>query len=193
MKREILIVADNETHISSFEQAVLEKNYLIKAVINFKVDLNKYVELNRPDIIIIDVEVPLTIYLEKIRDVNARYPTPIVMFTQMNDDSDTIEKALTAGVHAFIVNNVETGRIATIIDTAVIRFNQYQSIKQKLEETQASLEDRKTIERAKGILMENRNLKEQDAYSMLRKMAMDQNKKISEVSKNVVDMFKFIN
>jgi len=192
MEREILIVADNELHISSFEKAITKKNYRIKAVINFDVDLNKYVELNQPDIIVIDVEAPLTIYLEKIRDVNSKYPTPVVMFTQMNDDSDTIEKALAAGVHAFIVNNVETGRIATIIDTAVIRFNQYQSIKKKLEETQASLDDRKTIERAKGILMENRGMKEQDAYSMLRKMAMDQNKKISEVSKNVVDMFKFI-
>ncbi len=193
MEREILIVADNELHISSFEEAIINKGYRINAIINFDVDLNKYVELNRPDIIVIDVEAPLTVYLEKIRDINSKYPTPVVMFTQMNDDSVTIEKAIKAGVHAFIVNNVETDRISTIIDTAVIRFNQYQEMKQQLEETQASLENRKTIERAKGILMENRSMKEQEAYATLRKMAMDQNKKISEVSKNVVDMFKFIN
>jgi len=193
MGREILIVADNDFHIASFEQAIAETDYQLKAVINFDVNLNQYVEQSRPSVIIIDVQAPLTIYLEKIRDVNASHPTPVVMFTQMNDDADTIEKVVNSGVHAYIVNNIESERIGTIIDTAVVRFKQYQSIKQKLDDTQATLEDRKVIDRAKGLLMENRSMSEQDAYTTLRKMAMDQNKKIGEVAKNVVEMFKFIN
>ena len=192
MVREILIVADNEKNIDALEKGIDGEDYLIKTIINFDVNLNQYLKDNPLDVIVIDVEVPLSIYLDKIREVYENTPMPIVMFTQMKDQTVTIENVIEAGVHAFIVNNVEPNRIVTIIDTAVARFKQYQSISEKLKKTEATLEERKILDRAKGILMENRNLNEQESYALLRKMAMDQNKKIAEVATNVIEMFNYM-
>ena len=168
MKRKILIVADTELHISSFEQALMANEYDVTAIVNFNVDLASYVFQNKPDVVVVDVEVPLAEYLSKIREVNAKLPTPVVMFTQMNHDTSTIENAIDAGVQAYVVNNFDSERISTIIETAVIRFSKLQGLKKKLEDTQVSLQDRKVIDRAKGLLMDSKGMKEEEAYGAIK-------------------------
>ena len=192
MKLNILLVNDDAERAELIKLAVQQASYEISSHIKTTDNLLKQVELDDPSVIVIDLKTPDHDFLTQIKTVNQTMPKPIVMFAESSGGSDTIETVVKAGVHAYIVDGLESKRVLPIIETAVIRFKEYQTLRKELIETKATLEERKIIERAKGLLMENHNMKEQDAFQTLRKMAMDQNKKMGDVAENIVAMFKFI-
>jgi len=192
MKLNILLVNDNVRHEKLIKAALEETSYEISYHLKTSDDLLQQVETIKPDAIIIEMEIPDDAYLNQIKAVNKTIPTPIVMFTDNSGGTDTIEKVVKAGVHAYIVDGLESERIHPIIETAVIRFKEFQSLRSELIETKATLEERKKIEKAKGLLMEKHDMKEPEAFQTLRKMAMDQNKKMGDVAENIIAMFKFI-
>ena len=98
----------------------------------------------------------------------------------------SIEAAVDAGVSAYIVGGLQKERIKNILDLCISRFNSFARLRDELERTRTALEERKVIDRAKGILMKARNLSEEAAYVLLRKTAMNENKKIAEVAQSVV-------
>ena len=111
-------------------------------------------------------------------------PKPIVCFSN-DSDSKVIEKSVKAGVAAYIVDGKSEERIKPIIDVAILRFNQCQAVKKELAQVKDKLSERAVIEKAKGLLVEHKNMTENDAYKTLRKMAMNQGKKISVVAHEV--------
>jgi response regulator NasT len=118
-------------------------------------------------------------------------PRPIVMFTQ-DQDRTMIREALKAGVTAYVVDGLSAERIRPIMDVAVARFEQSQALHQELQEARATLAERKVIERAKGILMQQRGCSEDEAYRLLRKAAMDGNKRLAEVAEQLIAMIKLL-
>ena len=188
----ILLVNNNVKNAKLIKTALEGSSYVISYQINTSDDLLKHVKNMQPDVIIIEMETPSEIYLNIIKNVNDKFPSPIVIFTDNSGGTDTIEKVVKAGVHAYIVDGLESERIQPIIETAFIRFKEFQSLRSELKEAKASLEDRKIIERAKGLLMEKHNMNEPDAFKTLRKMAMDQNKKMGDVAENIVTMYKYV-
>jgi response regulator NasT len=104
------------------------------------------------------------------------------------DRSDTasIEAAVDAGVSAYIVDGLRKERVKPILDMAVSRFNAFSRLQRELAEAKSALEERKIVDRAKGILMKTRNLSEEDAYALLRQAAMNEKKKIAEIAQSVV-------
>jgi len=122
-----------------------------------------------------------------MHSINREQPRPVVMFADKGD-SDTITEAVRAGVSAYVVDGLDTRRIRPILDVAIARFREYQALKDELVRTKNSLAERKEIDRAKGILMKKRGWSEDEAYQALRKMAMDQNKRLGEVARSVVEM-----
>jgi response regulator NasT len=118
-------------------------------------------------------------------------PRPIVMFTQDREGA-MIREALKAGVSAYVVDGLSVERIRPIMDVAVARFEQSQALRQELEEARASLTERKVIERAKGILMKQRACSEEEAYRLLRKAAMDGNKRLAEVAEQLIAMSRLL-
>jgi len=192
MKLKILLVNNNVKHAELIESALRETSYEISSRLKTSDNLLHQIETSKPDAIIIEMQTPNDLYLNQIKAVNEKMPTPIIMFTDNSGGTDTIEKVVKAGVHAYIVDGLESERIHPIIETAVIRFREFQSLRSELIETKATLEERKKIERAKGLLMEKHNMKEPEAFQTLRKMAMDQNKKMGDVAENIIAMFKFI-
>ena len=193
MKLNILLVNENVRNTKLIREALEESCYEISHQINASDNLFEQVKNKKPDVIVIVMEIPNETYLNEVKTVNEKLPTPVVMFTDSSGGSDTIEKVVKSGVHAYIVDGLESERIQPIIETAVIRFREFQSLRNELIEAKATLEERKMIERAKGLLMEKHNMTEPDAFKSLRKMAMDQNKKMGYVAENIVAMFKFIN
>jgi len=115
-----------------------------------------------------------------------------VMFAEEGDDTGSIERAMRAGVSAYIVDGLNPARVKTIVDVAVARFREFQALRRELEETRSQLADRKQIDRAKGLLMKQRGLDEQQAYHAMRKMAMDRGQRLAEVAANIIAVFELL-
>mgnify|MGYP003571184785 CR=1 FL=1 len=138
-----------------------------------------------PDVILIDLENPNRDVLEQMFEVSRLVRRPIAMFV---DDSDMsmIEAAVEAGVGAYVVDGMKKERIKTILATAITRFNTFSRLQSELQATKAALAERKVIDRAKGILMKAKGLSEEEAYALMRKTAMSQSKKLSEIAQSIV-------
>jgi response regulator NasT len=126
-------------------------------------------------------------YSQEIVYLSKHHAFPIIIFAS-DESTETINQMVGAGVGSYVVNGLETSRIKTIINIALARFKEQQRLKAELEKTKAKLEERKLIDRAKGILIKTRGFTEDDAYHTLRKLAMDRNIAIGEMAKNVIAM-----
>jgi len=138
-----------------------------------------------PDIIVIDLENPSRDVLEAMFQVSRAVRRPIAMFVDQSDAA-SIQASVDAGVSAYIVDGLKKERIKPILDLCVSRFNAFARLQEELERTRSALEDRKVIERAKGILMKMKGLTEDEAYVLLRSTAMREKKKISEIAQSIV-------
>ncbi len=139
----------------------------------------------QPDLIIIDTHSPDRDTLEDVCVVTQDAPRPIVMFCA-DGDARRIREAVNSGVSAYIVGGLPSERVQPVLDLAIAQFETLQSLRQELESAQSQLASRKRIEQAKAILMERKQLSEPQAYRLLRKMAMDENLKLTEVAEQVI-------
>jgi len=145
-----------------------------------------------PDVILIDLENPSRDVLEQMFQVSRAVKRPVAMFVDQSDAA-SIEAAVDAGVSAYIVGGLRKDRVKNILDLCISRFNAFARLQSELDRTRSALEERKVIDRAKGILMKVKSLSEESAYGLLRKTAMNENKKIVEVAQAVItaaELFK---
>ena len=138
-----------------------------------------------PEVLIVDMESPDRDVLENLESVQSLAPRPIVMFTQ-DDDGRTITRATRAGVSAYVVDGINGKRVRPILDAAIERFQQYRRLAAELEKTRMQLEQRKILDKAKGILMQRRGMTEDEAYTAMRKLAMSSNKRLVDVAESIV-------
>jgi response regulator NasT len=138
-----------------------------------------------PDVILIDLENPSRDELEQMFQVSRVVRRPIAMFVDQSDLSTT-QAAVEAGVSAYIVGGLRKERVKSILELCISRFNAVARLQTELERAKDALEARKTIDRAKGILMQAKGLTEEQAYAALRKTAMNEKRKIAEVAQAVV-------
>ncbi|MFN4170589.1 MAG: ANTAR domain-containing response regulator, partial [Pseudorhodobacter sp.] len=110
---------------------------------------------------------------------------PVAMFVDRSDEQLT-RAAIEAGVSAYVVDGLQPERIKPILDAAIARFHMFQKMRAELAATKAALEDRKIIDRAKAILMKARGIDEEAAYALLRKTAMDQNRRMADIAQQLV-------
>ena len=148
-------------------------------------DLLRKVGQFLPDVVIIDIDLPSRDTLESLRSVQASDPRPMVMFSQ-DDNGDTIRRAVQAGVSAYVVDGLQAQRVRPILEAAIARFEQHRGLQAELDRTRSALEDRKKIERAKGIVMMQRGIGEPAAYGLMRKAAMDQNRRLVEIADSII-------
>ena len=145
-----------------------------------------------PDVILIDLENPSRDVLEQMFQVSRIVKRPIAMFVDQSDTA-SIQASVDAGVSAYIVDGLKKERVKSILDTCISRFNAFARLQDELDRTRTALEERKVIDRAKGILMTAKTLSEEQAYALLRATAMKENKKIAEIAQSVItasEMFK---
>jgi response regulator NasT len=138
-----------------------------------------------PDVILIDLETPSRDVLEQMFQVSRVVRRPIAMFVDQSD-RDTTQAAVEAGVSAYIVNGLVKERVKGILELCISRFNAVARLQDELDRAKTALEERKTIDRAKGILMKAKGLPEEEAYALLRKTAMNEKRKIAEVAQAVI-------
>ena len=138
-----------------------------------------------PDVILIDLENPSRDVLEQMFIMSRAVKRPVAMFVDQSD-SASIQAAVDAGVSAYIVDGLKKERVISILDLCISRFNAFSHLQTELDRAKDALEERKVIDRAKGVLMKAKNYSEEQAYALLRKTAMNENKKIIEIAQSVV-------
>ena len=180
----ILLVDELPERSLAMEKLLTNLGHKIVARVSAGDDLTGMVNRYLPDIIIVDMDSPDRDTLEHMQTISSDRPRPIVMFTN-DDDSETIRKAVRAGVTAYVVDGLQPQRVP-ILETAIARFNEFQGIRQELENTKNSLEERKLVERAKGILMKQSNYDEEAAYKAMRKIAMNRNMKLVDLARSII-------
>jgi response regulator NasT len=138
-----------------------------------------------PDVIIIGIENPSRDVLEQMFQVSKLVSRPVAMFVDQSDEG-MIQAAVEAGVSAYVVDGLRKERVKAIVDMAVSRFNAFDRLQRELTAARNELASRKTIERAKGILMRTRQLSEEEAYALLRQTAMNEKRKLVDIAQSVV-------
>ena len=181
----VLVVDETPGRVAILERALADCGHQVVARVATSEDLFARVAEVQPDVIIIDLDSPDRDTLEHMRGISRDQPRPVVMFAE-DDDSGTIQKAIQAGVSAYVVDGLSPHRIKPLLEVAIARFREYQALRDELEATRNTLAERKVIERAKGVLMRQKGMDEEAAYQALRRAAMDQNLRLGQVARNLV-------
>lgn len=185
----ILLIEDETTDQLS-EEILITKGYSVSRIVVSEENTLCIGISHKADIVVFNIESPKK-YFPYIHSLNRNQPLPIIIFAT-DDASDTIEQAIKANVSAYVVNGLEASRIDSIIRVAVSRFKEQKRLAHELQKAKSRLEDRKLIDRAKGILIKTQGFTEDDAYHTLRKLAMDRCIAISEMSKNIIAMAELL-
>ncbi len=138
-----------------------------------------------PDLVLIDLAHPSRDMLEQLSLASDARGRPVAMFVDQSDDEMT-KAAIAAGLSAYVVDGLQKARIKPVLETAIARFQMMSQMRSELDAAKQALEDRKTIDRAKGLLMRARSVNEDEAYNLLRKTAMDQGRKVIDVAQSLV-------
>ncbi|MBX4949550.1 ANTAR domain-containing response regulator [Rhizobium binae] len=181
----ILVIDENAIRASIIEEGLREAGHARVTVVLEVNGIARTIETLMPDVIIIDIENPNRDMMEHLFQLTRTVSRPIAMFVDRSDTA-SIEAAVEAGVSAYIVDGLKKERVKPILDMAVSRFNAFSRLLRELADARSALEERKLIERAKGILMRKRGLSEEEAFALLRQTAMNEKKKMSEIAQSVV-------
>ena len=181
----IVIVDESPVRAAILEEGLREAGFTQVVHIGEMQSLLARIYAVDPDIIVIDLENPSRDVLEAMFQVSRAVKRPVAMFVDQSD-SASIQASVEAGVSAYIVDGLKKERIKPILDLCVSRFNAFAKLQEELERTKSQLEDRKVIEKAKGILMKVKGLTEDEAYVLLRSTAMREKKKIGEIAQSII-------
>lgn len=181
----ILLVDQNVTRASILEEGLREAGYSNVTVVRDMQNLLRRIVDADPDVICIDLENPNRDVLEQMFQVSRAVRRPVAMFVDRSD-SDMIKAAVESGVGAYVVDGLKKERVKAVLDMAISRFKAFNDLREELDRARQALDERKVIERAKGILMKERSLTEEAAYALLRKAAMSDNKRVIEIAQAVI-------
>jgi len=182
----ILVVDESDERAALLGEALTVAGHQVVAVLSSPMELLRAVDALRPDVIVIDTESPTRDVLEHVVIVSQSSPRPIVMFAS-DADGEAIRDAVRAGVSAYVVDGLDASRVNSIVEVACARFDEFQKLRIELAEANLKLSERKLIERAKGLLMQSRDLSEDEAYHALRKLAMARKLRLGDVAQQVID------
>src|ERR1700749_1307701 len=181
----IVIVDENPIRAAILEDGLREAGHVQVVRIDDTTRLLARVYAIDPDVILIDPKTPSRDVLEQMFQVSRAVRRPVAMFVDQSDKA-SIEAAVDAGVSAYIVGGLRKDRVQNILDLCVSRFNAFARLQDELDRTRSALEERKVIDRAKGILMKLKGLTEDEAYVLMRSTAMNERKKIGEIAQSIL-------
>lgn len=187
----VLIIDESRKRAAELCAGLVTSGHQVAAVLQSSLDLIDRIEEFKPDVILIETDSPSRDTLENLAVMERDMPRPVIIFAQ-DGDSGSIRNAVKAGVAAYVVDGVDPSRLNPIIDVAVAHFEEHQALKQELAQANRKLSERKVIDKAKGILMKNKGLDEEQAYAALRKLAMDRGKPMIAIAHDLLEMAKLL-
>jgi AmiR/NasT family two-component response regulator len=182
----ILIAEDNDLVSLTLEEQLKGLGYDVIGIARSGAEAVNLAGRLKPDLIMMDIRMPEMEGTEAAARIRDASPVPIIMLTAYAD-KETIKKAEAAGALAYLVKPVNENELPPAINIAMARFKELQSLRAQVNELEDSLEARKLIERAKGILMQRLGLNERDAYERLRQRARDKRAKMKDIAQAIIE------
>ncbi|MEM7077097.1 MAG: response regulator [Pseudomonadota bacterium] len=182
----MLLVDDDAERAAELQLALLEMGYDTQTVVDNAVRVLKVMSDLAPDVVIVDMAAPGRDILESLSILAIHQPTPVVMFSGQ-DDPAYINKAVDAGVSAYLVGEIDVEQVKPAIEVAIAQFRLFQNLRTQLQETQAELDDAHAIDQAKRLLIRSAGIDEAEAYARLRAQAMSCGASIADVAKRMLD------
>jgi response regulator NasT len=182
----VLLIDDGAHRVSLIRDELARQGHLVLGVIDSALLIHDCVLRLQPDVVIVDSESPSRDTLEHLAVVSTSSPRPVVVFSE-DAAQEPMQQALKAGVSAYVIAGLQPQRLTPVLQVAIARFEQDRALRGQLESAQAQLSERKLIERAKGLLMDEIGLTEEQAYAHLRRLAMDRGQRLVQVAQKVVD------
>jgi len=182
----VLLIDDGAHRVALIREELTRMGCEVVGVIEQATLIHDCVLRLQPDVVIVDSESPTRDTVENLAALNERLPRPVVVFSEDPSD-DPMRRALKAGVSAYVVAGLRPDRLAPVLQVAIARFEQDLALRQELGKAHAQLAARKSIERAKGILMSETGLDEDAAFKRMRRLAMDRGVPLAEVADRIID------
>ncbi|MEO3713852.1 MULTISPECIES: ANTAR domain-containing response regulator [Roseateles] len=182
----VLLIEDGVASPQLLRQELQQLGCEVLGTVDNAALIHDCVQRLQPDVVIVNAESPTRDTLENLAALNDALPRPVVVFAEDPADAP-MRRALQAGVSAYVVAGLQPQRLAPVLQVAIARFEQDLALRQELDRAQAQLAARKTIERAKGILMQEAGLDEEAAYQRLRKLAMDRKLPMAELAARIIE------
>ena len=181
----ILLVDDGAHRVSLIRDELLRQGHLVVGVLDSALLIHDCVLRLQPDVVIVDSESPTRDTLEHLGTMSAACPRPVVVFSE-DAAAAPMQQALKAGVSAYVIAGLQANRLLPVLQVAIARFDQDRLLRGQLEVAQSQLSERKLVERAKGMLMDEIGLSEEQAFAHLRKLAMDRGQRLGQVAERIV-------
>ncbi|WP_286828050.1 MULTISPECIES: ANTAR domain-containing response regulator [Kordiimonas] len=181
----ILVIDEDPGRAMLLEEALVDAGYTHVVTIQSTTNLHQRIAALAPDMVIVDLQNPDRDTLEGMFQVTKSVKKPIAMFVDQSD-GEMIRRAVEAGVSAYVVDGLKRDRVQAVVDVAVNRFETFQRLTDERDAARNALADRKTIDRAKGLLMQHRRISEDDAYKLMRGAAMKQSRKLVDIAQSII-------
>ncbi|MEP3345761.1 MAG: ANTAR domain-containing protein [Litoreibacter sp.] len=181
----IVVVEEDRDRALAIVDALKDASECDVYVVGNTSGLARQIAVHAPDIVLIDIDYPTRDLMEELTLASGPLERPVAMFVS-GAAGELAQTAIEAGVSAYVVDGLSPERVSPIIDTAIARFTMIRQMRSELAETRRALEERKVIDRAKGMLMKVKGIEEDAAYALLRKTAMDQGRRVADVAESLV-------
>lgn len=188
----VLLIDDGAHRVSVIRDELTRQGHLVVGVVDQALLIHDCVLRLQPDVVIVDAESPGRDTLEHLATMSSTSPRPVVVFAE-DPSHEPMQQALKAGVSAYVIAGLNPSRLMPVLQVAIARFEQDRLLRAQLDSAQTQLSERKLIERAKGILMDDVGLSEEQAYKHLRKLAMDRGQRLGQVAERIVEAKELLN
>lgn len=182
---DLILVADSLDSSQPLLRSASRAGYRILKLVGPNDGVSRYVESLRPDAMIIVSDEMDPRILREMQAVTEKRPTPMLVFTR-DSAAESIDRSVRAGATAYVIDCNDPARLCSLLGVARARFKEQQRLRKELIMTKHALQERKVVERAKGIIMKSKSLSEDQAYTAMRKLAMNRNKRIGEIAEQIV-------
>ncbi|GAB5451280.1 MAG: ANTAR domain-containing protein [Halioglobus sp.] len=180
---------DDRSRASAVEARLCAVGFHVLSIISTAAGLLYQVAQREPDVVIIALDSPDRDVLESLSIASAHNPRPVVMFSE-SGDKQFINEAIRAGVTAYQAEDISAERVRVAIEIAMAQFSAFHDLREELHDTRRQLAGRRVVERAKGLLMASLGVEEDQAFSNLRKLAMDRGRTLEETARNVIALLE---
>lgn len=186
MERTRVIIADDESVIrADLREMLTNLNYLVvgeagdgKSAVNLAREI-------KPDVVIMDVKMPDMDGIEAAKILTGERVAPVLLLTAYSQ-RDLVDRAKEAGVVGYLVKPFREQEVVPAIEIALARFHEFSELEKQIGDLKETLETRKLVDRAKGILMDSQGLTEQEAFRKIQKMSMNTRKPMKEIAEAIV-------
>lgn len=182
----VLLIGDGARHVDLIRDELKRQGHEVVGVVSSATLIHDIVLRLQPDVVIVDSESPTRDTLENLAVLSSTTPRPVVVFSE-DASQDPMRRALKAGVSAYVIDGLKPERLTPVLQVAIARFEQDHLLREQLAQAHLQVSDRKLIERAKGILMRDGSMDEDQAHKHLRRLAMDKGLRLAEIAQRVID------